>query len=63
MSHGALALLYVECQVYDATVNDRYGKDVLSGDWQAPRAGRARAVEAESGLVVEDARPAGVALW
>ncbi len=49
-----MALLYVECQVYDATVNDRYGADVLSGDWQAPRGGRARAVEAESGLVVED---------
>ena len=49
-----MALLYVECQVYDATVNDRYGADALSGDWQAPRGGRARAVEAETGLVVED---------
>jgi hypothetical protein len=49
-----LALLYVECQVYDATVNDRYGADVLSGDWHAPRGGRARAVDAEPGLVVED---------
>ena len=52
--HGALALRYVECQVYDATVNDRYGADVLSGDWRVPRGGRAREVEAENGLVVED---------
>lgn len=49
-----MALRYVECQVYDATVNDRYGADVLSGDWRVPRGGRAREVEAESGLVVED---------
>jgi hypothetical protein len=35
-------------------MNDRYGDDVLSGDWSIPRAGRAREVEAESGLVVED---------
>jgi hypothetical protein len=35
-------------------VNDRYGADVLSGDWKAPRGGRARDVEAENGLVVED---------
>ncbi len=49
-----MALRYVECQVYDATVNDRYGADVLSGDWRAPRAGRPREVEAETGLVVED---------
>jgi DUF3097, C-terminal domain/DUF3097, N-terminal domain len=49
-----LALRYVECQVYDATVNDRYGADVLSGDWRAPRGGRARKMEAETGLVVED---------
>ena len=56
-SHIALALLYVECQVYDATVNDRYGDDVLSGDWRAPKGrggGRAREIEAESGLVVEE---------
>jgi Protein of unknown function (DUF3097) len=52
--HGALALRYVECQVYDATVNDRYGADVLSGDWRAPRGGRAREMEAETGLVVEE---------
>ena len=51
---GALALRYVECQVYDARVNDRYGADVLSGDWRAPRGGRSREVEAETGLVVED---------
>jgi len=49
-----LALRYVECQVYDATVNDRYGADVLSGNWRVPRGGRAREVEAETGLVVED---------
>jgi len=35
-------------------VNDRYGADVLSGDWRAPRGGRSREVEAETGLVVED---------
>lgn len=33
---------------------DRYGSDVLSGDWRAPRNGRAQPVEAEAGLVVED---------
>jgi len=49
-----LALRYVECQVYDATVKDRYGADVLAGDWRVPRAGRAREIEAETGLVVED---------
>ena len=35
-------------------MNDRYGADVLSGDWRAPRGGRSREVEAETGLVVED---------
>jgi Protein of unknown function (DUF3097) len=35
-------------------MNDRYGHDVLSGDWGIPTTGRAREVEAESGLVVED---------
>lgn len=35
-------------------MSDRYGTDVLSGDWRAPRVGRAREVEAEIGLVVED---------
>lgn len=34
---------------------DRYGTDVLAGDWRAPRRGRARAVPAEPGLVVEQA--------
>ncbi len=33
---------------------DRYGPDVLASDWRAPRTGRARPVEAETGLVVED---------
>ena len=52
-----MALPYVECQVYDATVNDRYGADVLSGDWRVPKSGRTvptREVAAETGLVVED---------
>ena len=35
-------------------MNNRYGADVLSGDWRAPRGGRAREMEAETGLVVED---------
>ncbi len=35
---------------------DRYGADVLAGDWRAPRGGRARPVPAEPGLVVEDAQ-------
>src|ERR1039458_8055248 len=35
-------------------MNNRYGADALSGDWRAPKGGRAREVEAESGLVVED---------
>src|SRR5450631_4590715 len=52
--HGALALRFVECQVYDATVDNRYGADILSGDWRVPRNGRARETEAELGLVVED---------
>ena len=33
---------------------DRYGADVLSGDWRAPKRGRAQEVEAQTGLVVED---------
>jgi hypothetical protein len=49
-----LALRFVECQVYDAGVDNRYGADVLSGDWHVPRNGRADEVEAEPGLVVED---------
>ncbi|MDQ1538423.1 MAG: hypothetical protein QOE58_2816, partial [Actinomycetota bacterium] len=51
---GALALRSPECQVYDATMNNRYEADILSGDWRAPKGGRAREVEAEPGLVVED---------
>jgi hypothetical protein len=35
-------------------VNNRYGADILSGDWRVPRNGRSREVEAELGLVVED---------
>jgi hypothetical protein len=35
-------------------MNDRYGPDVLSGDWRVPKAGRARETAAETGLVVED---------
>jgi hypothetical protein len=35
-------------------VDNRYGADVLSGDWRVPKNGRARQVEAEPGLVVED---------
>jgi hypothetical protein len=35
-------------------VSDRYGTNVLSGDWRAPRRGRAQPVEAEPGMVVED---------
>lgn len=35
-------------------MTDRYGTDVLSGDWRAPRGGRAVPTEAETGLVVED---------
>jgi hypothetical protein len=33
---------------------DRYGTDVLSGDWRAPRRGRATELPAEIGLVVEE---------
>src|SRR5690242_704224 len=39
---------------YPASVSDRYGSDVLSGDWRAPARGRSREVEAETDLVVED---------
>jgi hypothetical protein len=35
-------------------VDNRYGADILSGDWRVPKNGRAREVEAETGLVVED---------
>ncbi len=33
---------------------DRYGRDVLSGDWKAPRGGRSAPVAAERDLVVEE---------
>ena len=36
------------------TPNDRYGTDVLSGDWRTPPRGRTTEVAAEPGLVVED---------
>src|SRR5690606_5292395 len=39
---------------YPGAVSARYGTDVLSGDWCAPRGGRAVPTEAERGLVVED---------
>jgi hypothetical protein len=35
-------------------VDNRYGADILSGDWRVPKNGRAREVAAEPGLVVED---------
>jgi hypothetical protein len=35
-------------------VSDRYGSDVLSTDWRAPRRGRAVEIEADRGLVVEE---------
>jgi hypothetical protein len=35
-------------------VTDRYGTDVLAGDWRAPKGGRSTEVQAETGLVVED---------
>lgn len=35
-------------------MTDRYGTDVLSGDWRAPRGGRATPLPADPGLVVED---------
>ena len=34
--------------------NDRYGTDVLSGDWRAPRHGRATETPAALGMVVEE---------
>jgi hypothetical protein len=34
---------------------DRYGSDVLSTDWRAPRRGRSVEVDADKGLVVEEA--------
>nr|WP_223158445.1 DUF3097 domain-containing protein [Yimella sp. cx-51] len=35
-------------------VTDRYGSDVLSGDWRAPKRGRSAPVPAELDLVVEE---------
>ncbi|MEO6019092.1 MAG: DUF3097 domain-containing protein [Knoellia sp.] len=35
-------------------MTDRYGQDVLSGDWKAPRQGRSTPLAAEIGVVVED---------
>lgn len=37
-----------------ALVTDRYGTDVLSSDWRAPRRGRSQPVEATRDLVVEE---------
>ena len=33
---------------------DRYGNDVLSGDWRKPKNGRTVEVEIEKGMVVEE---------
>ncbi|CAN5539908.1 DUF3097 domain-containing protein [soil metagenome] len=35
-------------------MSDRYGSDVLSGDWKVPPRGRSAVVSADIGLVVED---------
>ncbi|WP_048695302.1 DUF3097 family protein, partial [Nostocoides australiense] len=35
-------------------MSDRYGSDVLSGDWRKPARGRAIDQPAEPGLVVEE---------
>jgi hypothetical protein len=35
-------------------MTDHYDADVLSADWRVPKAGRARDIQAENGLVVED---------
>ncbi len=35
-------------------MSDRYGTDVLSGDWRAPRRGRAQPATADLGVVVEE---------
>ncbi|MEO7448109.1 MAG: DUF3097 domain-containing protein [Humibacillus sp.] len=39
---------------------DRYGSDVLSGDWRAPKRGRSVDLEAELGVVVEEVETGGV---
>jgi len=38
----------------DDDSSDRYGRDVLAGDWRAPARGRSRPVTADTGVVVED---------
>src|SRR6476619_378402 len=38
----------------DVSPNDRYGSDVLSGDWRAPKRGRPTPTPAEPDLVVEE---------
>ncbi|HRA45201.1 MAG TPA: DUF3097 family protein, partial [Phycicoccus sp.] len=35
-------------------MSDRYGQDVLSGDWRAPKRGRSVPTPAELGTVVEE---------
>jgi DUF3097, C-terminal domain/DUF3097, N-terminal domain len=47
--HPALALSRVTTRL-----PDRYGSDVLTGDWRAPARGRAVEVTAELGMVVEE---------
>jgi hypothetical protein len=37
-----------------AARGDRYGRDVLAGDWRVPPRGRSRDIPADLGLVVED---------
>jgi len=39
---------------YGWAVADRYGNDVLSGDWRKPKNGRTVEVEIEKGMVVEE---------
>jgi hypothetical protein len=39
---------------YGVPVTDRYGPDVLSGDWRKPRNGRTTDLEISRGLVVEE---------
>ncbi len=51
---GAAAAAGPGGRLASVAVSDRYGTDVLSGDWRAPRGGRAVPTPAEPGLVVED---------
>ena len=39
---------------YGCAVADRYGNDVLAGDWRKPKNGRTVEVELEKGMVVEE---------